>query len=375
MPSTANAAPRVNPWIDAIHAYVPGKAAAPGGRPLAKLSANENPFGPPPAAVEAMARAGATAHRYPDGSSAKLRHALADKYGLEADRIICGAGSDELLQFAPTCFAGPADEVLMPAHAFSVYPIAARRVGATPVEAPDRDYVADVDALLAAVTPRTRIVMLADPNNPTGTVLAKGEVARLHAALRPDILLVLDGAYAEYLEGDPDYADGLGMARAADNILVTRTFSKIHGLAAARIGWAYGPPPVIAAMDKVRGPFNLTTPALEGAVAALADDAYAERARAHNANWRAWLAAELAGLGNHGVRGIPSAANFIMFEFPADGPVTAPAAFHALMESGYITRWLVPQGMDRCLRVSIGTEEEVRGVAAALRAFVEGTTA
>ncbi len=371
MQSATPAAPRVNPWVDAIHAYVPGKSAMPGGKPIAKLSSNENPFGPPPAAVEAMARAGASAHRYPDGSSTKLREALAAKYCLEFDRLICGAGSDELLQFVPTCFAGPGDEVLMPAHAFAVYPIAARRVGAVPVEAPDRDYVADVDALLAAVTPRTRIIMLADPNNPTGTVLAKGEVARLHAALRPDILLVLDGAYAEYLDGDADYADGLALAHTAPNVLATRTFSKIHGLAAARVGWAYGPAHVITAMDKVRGPFNLTTPALEGAVAALADDCYAERARVHNTRWREWLATDTAGLANHCVRTIPSAANFIMFEFPEQGPLTAEAAFQALMADGFITRWLVPQNMPRCLRISIGTEEETRGVAAALRAFVE----
>lgn len=375
MQSATFDAPRVNPWVDAIHAYVPGKSAAPGGKPLAKLSSNENPFGPPPAAVEAMARAGANAHRYPDGSSTKLRTAIAAKYDLEFDRLICGAGSDELLQFVPTCFAGPGDEVLMPRHAFAVYPIATRRVGAIPVEAPDRDYVADVDALLAAVTSRTRIVMLADPNNPTGTVLAEGEVARLHASLRSDILLVLDGAYAEYLDGDPGYADGLALARVAPNVLATRTFSKIHGLAAARVGWAYGPRHVIEAMDKVRGPFNLTTPALEGAVAALADDGHAERARVHNSRWREWFARDTASLGNHGVRAVPSAANFILFEFPEAGPVIAEAAFHALMAEGFITRWLVPQNMPRCLRISIGTEAETRGVAAALRTFVESASA
>ncbi len=371
MQSEAATAPRVNPWVDAIHAYVPGKAKTADGRPAIKLSANENPFGPPPTAVAAMAATLPDAHRYPDGSATVLRSALAAHYGLEADRIICGAGSDEVLQFAATAFAGPGDEVLMTQFAFSVYPIAARRVGATPVIVPERDYVADVDALLAAVTPATRMLFLANPNNPTGTALPRAEIERLAANLPPRVLFVHDSAYAEYLTGDPDYTDGIDLARIAPNILVTRTFSKIHGLGGARVGWGYGPAPVIAAMDKVRGPFNLTTDAMAGAVAALADTGHADRSRAHNLRWRAWLAGELAGFGNHGMRVIPSAANFLMIEFPEHGSLTAEAAFHALMAAGYITRWLVPQGMTRNLRISIGTEEETRGVAAALRVFVE----
>jgi len=371
MQSEALTSPRVNPWIDAIHAYVPGKAKTADGRPAIKLSANENPFGPPPAAIAAMAATLPDAHRYPDGSAAALRTAIAAAYDLEADRLIFGCGSDEVLQFAATAFAGPGDEVLMTQFAFSVYPIAARRVGATPVVVPERDYTADVDALLAAVTPQTRMIFLANPNNPTGTVLPRTEIVRLAAHLPLRVLLVHDSAYAEYLAGDPDYTDGIDLARAAPNILVTRTFSKIHGLGGARVGWGYGPAPVIAAMDKVRGPFNLTTDAMAGAVAALADTAHADRSRTHNLQWRGWLASELAGLGNHGIRVIPSAANFLMLEFPETGPLTASAAFEALMAAGYITRWLVPQGMDRNLRISIGTGAETRGVAAALRAFVD----
>lgn len=371
MQSETATAPRVNPWVDAIDAYVPGKAKTADGRPAIKLSANENPFGPPAAAIAAMAAALPDAHRYPDGSATVLRAALASHYGLEADRIICGAGSDEVLQFAATAFAGPGDEVLMTQFAFSVYPIAARRVGATPVIVSERDYVADVDALLAAVTPATRMLFLANPNNPTGTVLSRTEIERLATHLPPRVLFVHDSAYAEYLTGDPAYTDGVDLARTAPNVLVTHTFSKIHGLGGARVGWGYGPARVIAAMNKVRGPFNLTTDAMAGAVAALADTDHAERSRAHNIKWRRWLAGELAGLGNHGVRVIPSAANFIMLEFPEHGPLTADAAFQALMAAGYITRWLVPQGMGRNLRISIGTDEETRGVAAALRAFVE----
>ena len=369
------AAPRANPWVEAIAAYVPGKAAlGPGGRALAKLSANENPLGPPPAALKAAAATLEHAHLYPDGAATALREALAARFGLDPARILCGAGSDELLQLAATAFAGPGDEVLFPDHAFAVYPIAARRVGARPVAAPDRDYVADVDSLLAAVTPRTRILFLANPNNPTGTMLSADEVARLHAGLRPDILLVLDAAYAEYLDR-PDYDDGLALSRTAPNVLTTRTFSKIHALAALRVGWCHGPAAVIAAMDKVRGPFNTTTAGIAAAVAALADEAAVERARAHNARWRDWLFEECRRLSNHGIRAIPSVANFVMLVFPKDGPVTAGAAFAALAQAGYMTRWLSPQGMEDCLRISVGTAEETQGVAAALAAFVEGAAA
>jgi histidinol-phosphate aminotransferase len=370
-PAAPPAGPAPNPWVEAIAAYVPGRAAlAAGGRPPAKLSANENPLGPAPAALEAAAATLARAHLYPDGASTALREALGAKYGLDPARILCGAGSDELLQLAATAFAGPGDEVLFARHSFAVYPIAAQRVGAVPVEAPDRDWTADVDALLAAVTPRTRILFLANPNNPTGTMLPATEVARLHAGLRPDILLVLDSAYAEYLDRS-DYGDGLALSLTAPNVLTTRTFSKIHALAALRVGWCHGPAPVIAAMDKVRGPFNTTTAGIAAAVAALADDAAVERARAHNRQWRDWLFAQCAGLANHGIRAVPSVANFVMLVFPREGALTAGAAFHALAEAGYMTRWLRPQGMEECLRISVGTAEETQGVAAALRAWVE----
>lgn len=364
-------APVPKPWIDAIAPYVPGKSAMAGGRRLAKLSANENPLGPPPAAIEAARAAADTMHLYPDGASTALRRAVADRFGLAIERVIAGAGSDELLQFIATAFAGPGDEVLMTRHAFSIYPICARRAGATPVEAPDRDYTADVDALLAAVTPATRILYLANPNNPTGTMIGRAEVMRLHAGLRPDILLVLDAAYAEFLEGDPDYEDGLELSRTAPNVVTTRTFSKIHGLAAQRIAWAHGSAEVVTALEKVRGPFNTTTAGVAAAVAALGDADALERSRAHNLEWRDWLFDQCAALSNRGVRAIPSVANFVLLIFPDDGPVTAERAFHALIAEGYVTRWLVPQGMINALRISVGTEAETRGVAAALRRFVE----
>ena len=364
-------APVIKPWIDAIHAYIPGKSRLDGIAAPVKLSANENPLGPSPHAIAAMARVADSAHRYPDGSSLALREAIALHHDLEVDRIVCGTGSDELLQLLATAYASVGDEVLYVRHGFMVYPIAAQRAGATPVAAPDTDYTADVDALLAAVTPRTRLVYLANPNNPTGTVIAGSEVRRLHAALPADVLLVYDAAYAEYID-DAGYDDGFALAAAHANVVVTRTFSKIYGLAAQRIGWAYGPPAVIGVLNKIRAPFNVPTAGTAGAIAALADTDWTARCRAHNRLWRAWLAGEIAQLGNNGLRAVPSAANFVMVEFAGDGPITAEAANAHLMRDGFLVRWLPGQGLANCLRITVGTEDETRGVAASLRRFVEG---
>ena len=363
-------APQVKPWIDAIHAYVPGKAKLAGVAAPIKLSSNENPLGPSPRAIAALAATASDAHRYPDAASVALRDALARLHGLDAAQIVCGTGSDELLNLCAAAFAGPGDEVLYVRHGFSVYRIAAQRVGATPVEAPDTDYTADVDALLGCVTERTRVVYLANPNNPTGTMIAGSEVRRLHAGLRPDILLVLDAAYAEFIEDD-DHEDGFALVRAHANVIVTRTFSKIYALAAERIGWAYGPPAVIAALNKIRAPFNVPTAGGAAAIAALADQAWIDAARAHNRQWRGWLAGEIAALGNAGLRAVPSAANFILVTFPATGPLTAEAANEALADDGIIVRWLPGQGLPNALRITIGTEAETRAVAASLRRFVE----
>ena len=229
--------PAPKEWIMGIAPYVPGKAASDDGKPLVKLSANENPLGSSPGAREAFLRASDDLATYPDPAAEKLRAAIAAKHDLDPARIICGTGSDELLQIAAGSFAGPGDEVLYVRYGFAIYDIAARRSGATPVVAPDRDYGTDVDALLASVTDKTRVVFLANPNNPTGTMAPRSEIARLHAGLRGDILLVLDQAYAEYLNADEDDG-GLELAKTATNVLITRTFSKIFGLAAERIGWA-----------------------------------------------------------------------------------------------------------------------------------------
>jgi histidinol-phosphate aminotransferase len=362
-----NAAPEMKPWIAAMHAYVPGKAKIDGRTVVARLASNENPFGPSPKAVAAMQAVLADGHRYPDPASTGLREALAALHGLDPARIVPGTGSDELIHLAASAFAGPGDEIIHVRHGFAVYELAARRVGATVVVAPDRDYVADVDALLALVTPRTRVVFLANPNNPTGTIIPASEVRRLHAALPADVLFVLDCAYAEFAEGD--YEDGLALADAHANVLAIRTFSKIYGLAAQRIGWGYAAAPVIAALNRVRAPFNVPTTGQVAAVAALADQDYIERVRTHTLEWRGWLAGVIEGLNrkhNAGLRVLPPAANFLLLECAEDGPFTAAALNEGLLAAGIITRYLAVQNMPRCLRISIGTEDEVRACADAL---------
>jgi histidinol-phosphate aminotransferase len=357
-------APAPKPWIEAIAPYIPGRSTTDSGKPVAKLSSNENPLGTSTAAREAFASAANTLDRYPDGTAAALREAIAAKYGLDPARIIYGTGSDEILHLAASAFAGLGDEILFVRYGFSVYPIATRRVGATPVEAPDRDYATDVDALLASVTERTRVVFVANPNNPTGTFTARQELARLHAQLRPDILLVIDQAYYEYVdEADDDGA--FALATAAPNVLVTRTFSKIHGLAAERIGWGYAAASIITALHKIRAPFNVTTAGQRAAVAALGDEAFVAASREHNHRWRGWFEGEIATLGNHGIRSVPSKANFVLVLF--EGALSAEQAYHGLMEHGFITRWLPGQGLPHGLRISIGTEAEMRAMAQALR--------
>jgi histidinol-phosphate aminotransferase len=359
--------PQPKPWIAAIHAYVPGKSAGADGRPLIKLSANENPLGTSPAALAARAQAAAPS-RYPDPDSKDLRAALGRLHSIDPARIVMGTGSDEILHLAAQAYAGVGDEVLYVRYGFSVYEIAARRCGAVPVEAPDADYGSDVDALLALVSPRTRVIFLANPNNPTGSYLARGEIARLHAALPSDVLLVIDQAYAEYVA--PEDEDGaLALAETADNVLVTRTFSKIHGLAGERVGWGTGAPPLVDALNRIRGPFNLSNTAQAMALAALGDRGFVEASRVHNRDERARFVAALAALGNHGLRPLPSQANFVLTLF--EGKLTAQAAYEGLMTQGYITRWLPNQGLPQALRITIGTAEQMDAIAAALREMAE----
>ncbi len=356
--------PSPKPWITAIHAYVPGKATASDGRPLVKLSANENPLGTSPAALAALAEAREEAASYPDPDSKALRTKIADLHGLDADRIVCGTGSDELLNLAAQGYAGPGDEVLFSRYSFAVYDIASRRCGATPIEAPDEDFTTDVDALLAAVTERTRVVFLANPNNPTGTWIPSSEVERLHAGLPSDVLLVIDEAYAEYLSPE-EQRTGFALAAAHENVLVTRTFSKIYGLAAERIGWAIGAPDLIATLNRIRGPFNVTASGQKAGLEALSDQDFVRASREQNAAERSRFAEAIAALGNHGLRAVPSEANFVLVLF--EGDVTAEAALNALAKAGYAVRHLPGQGLPQALRITIGKSEDMTRVIAALR--------
>jgi histidinol-phosphate aminotransferase len=360
-------APVPKDWIMAIAPYVPGKSKTDDGRSVSKLSSNENPFGTSDEVRKAFASATSSLERYPDSAAIELREALAAHYHLDPARIIYGTGSDEVLHMAAGTFAGPGDEIIYVRYGFSVYPIATRRVGATPVVAPDKDYATDVDAILARVTERTRIVFIANPNNPTGTYTPRAEIARLHAGLPAHVLLVLDQAYSEYL--DPEDNDGgLDLARTAPNVLVTRTFSKIFGLASARVGWGYASAQIIDAMHRIRQPFSFSIAASRAAVAAIRDTAFVERSRLHNKEWRTKFEAAINALGNKGLRAVPSKANFSLVLF--EGATSAETAYKALMDHGYIVRWLPGQELPHGLRITIGTPEEMTGLIAALRQIV-----
>ena len=359
--------PVPKPWISAIHAYVPGKSAGADGRPLVKLSANENPLGTSALALAARAAA-AEPSRYPDPDSKALRAAIGALHHIDPARIVMGTGSDELLNLAAQGYAGPGDEVLYVRYGFSVYDIAARRCGAVPVVAPDADYGSDVDALLALVSDKTRVVFVANPNNPTGSFLPAGEIARLHAGLPADVVLVLDQAYGEYVAaGDDDGA--LALAAAHDNVLVTRTFSKIYGLAGERIGWGTGAAALVDTLNRIRGPFNISSTGQAMALAALADQDFVAHSREHNRAERARFVAALAAMGNDGLRPLPSEANFVLILF--EGRLTAEAAFNGLAERGYITRWLPGQGLPHGLRITIGTAAQMDDIVAGLRELAE----
>ena len=366
-----NQAPVPKPWIAAIHAYVAGKSARDferaDGRPLVKLSANENPLGTSPMALAARELA-VVPSLYPDPDSIALREALGALHGIDPARILCGTGSGELLAVAASAFAGPGDEAIYVRYGFSLYDIVIRRSGATPIVAPDADYGTDVDALLALVNEKTRVVFVANPNNPTGSFLPRGEIARLHAALPADVLLVLDQAYAEYVAPEDDDG-GLELAARQANVLVTRTFSKAYGLAGDRIGWATGAAELIEVLNRIRGAFNLSNAGQASALAAVEDQAFVEMSRRHNAAERERFVAAVEALGNHGLRAVPSEANFVLILF--EGALTAEAAYNGLMARGTITRWLPGQGLPHGLRITIGTAEQMDAIAHALRELAE----
>ena len=371
MPASSPVRPEPRPGVLAIDTYVPGKAGRPGGGKVYKLSSNETPLGPSPAARAALHAATAELETYPDGGAAALREAIARRYGLDPGRIVCGAGSDELLSLLAYAYCGPGDEGIYSAHGFVVYRIAILASGGTPVVAPERDLTVDVDAILARVTARTRIVYLANPNNPTGTYLPFDAVRRLHAGLPPQVLLVIDGAYAEYVRAN-DYSAGLELALASENVVMTRTFSKIHGLAALRVGWMVAPAHVADAVDRIRGPFNVSGPAIAAGTAAIADEAHVAEAAAHNADWLPRLTEGARALG---LAVTPSVANFVLIHFPGEPGRSAADADAFLAERGLITRRVAAYGLPDALRVTVGSAEANTAFLDALADFVRAAHA
>ena len=347
-------------------AYVGGRDAVKGVANPHKMSANENPLGASPAARAALEEA-FDPSVYPDGHATALREALAKLNRLNAENIVCGNGSDEILQLLTQAYLGPGDEVLHTEHAFLIYKLASRAAGARPIAVGERALTANVDALLGAVTPATRMVFLANPNNPTGTMLERDEIMRLHAGLSGDTILVLDGAYAEYCDPQ-NYPAGFDLVEQHDNVVTTRTFSKAYGLAALRLGWGYCPPDIANVLNRLRGPFNINQPAIAAGLAALDDQGHIEASRAHNAQWREWLVQQLGGIG-FSVR--PSFANFILVEFDSDKQASAAEVF--LSRRGVILRGLTAYGLPHALRLSIGTEAGNRAALAALTDFIAET--
>lgn len=350
-----------------IAAYVPGRHGAPGVAKVYKLSSNENPLGASPAAKEAVRRVAERMEFYPDGSAAKLREAIAERHALNPANIICSNGSDEVIGLLTQTYLGPGDEGVFTEHGFLVYKIYIQAAGGVPVVARETDETANVDAILAAVTPRTKIVFIANPNNPTGTYLPFEEIRRLHAGLPKTVLLVVDAAYAEYVRRN-DYEAGVELVSSAENVVMTRTFSKIHGLGGLRIGWAYGPAHVIDALNRVRGPFNVNAAAIEAGIAAMSDRSHVEQTVLHNDRWLGWLNDELRKLG---LRVTPSVGNFVLIHFPDDGRHSAGAADDYLSARGYILRRVTAYGFPNALRMTVGSEEANRGVVAALAEFLK----
>ncbi len=352
--------PQPRPEILEIEAYVGGESKALGQNRTVKLSSNEGAFGVPPGAVRAMEALAGEQHRYPDGGAFALRQAIGRKFGLDPARIVCGAGSDDLIYQLCLAYGGQGTELIMSRHGFSIYGIAGMYAGCRIVKTPELDLTADVDAMLAAVSPATRLVFLANPNNPTGSFLPSEAVRRLRAGLPPHVLLVLDAAYAEYVTR-ADYDPGVGLVNSGDNTVMTRTFSKIFGLGGSRIGWCYAPANVVDVLNRVRAPFNVGLASQAAAIAALEEPGWLEAGVAHNTEWRGWLAGRLTGAG---LKVWPSEGNFLLVDFAtAEG---ADAADVRLKARGVVIRKMGSYELPHCLRITIGTEEEVRLVAEVL---------
>jgi histidinol-phosphate aminotransferase len=350
-----------------IAPYVPGKEHAPGVAKVYKLSSNETPIGASKHAIEAYRAAAERLEIYPDGQATALKKAIADVHGLNGDNILCGNGSDELLGLLCQTYLSPGDEAIYTEHGFMVYKIYIMAAGATPVVAQENNERAEVDSILGAVTPHTKIIFLANPNNPTGTYLPFEEVRRLHAALPRNVLLVLDAAYAEYVRRN-DYEAGVELVSSCENVVMTRTFSKIHGLAALRIGWMFAPAHVIDAVNRIRGPFNLNSAAIVAGAAAIRDRAHVDQAIAFNEKWLPWLTEQLTALG---LRVTPSVGNFLLVHFPDSAAKSAEKADAYLTSKGYILRRVTGYGFPNALRLTVGSEEANRGVVAALSEFLK----
>ena len=362
LPPAGDRRPEPLAWVRAVQPYLPGESVIPGVAEVVKLSSNESLLGASPGAL-AAARALQDYARYPDPDCVELKGAIAERYGVRADRIVCEAGSEQLINLLARSYAGPGDEILFPEYSFIAYRIAAQSCGATPVAAPAADFACDLDALLGAVTPRTRLVFLANPNNPTGTLVSGEGIRRLRAELPPEVLLVLDAAYGEYVR-DPAYETGAALVDdASANTVVLHTFSKLHGLAALRIGWALCPAPVQDVLERLRGGFVVGAPAQAAAVAALADEGHQRQAIEHNARWLAWLAAELEALG---IRTLPAHGNFLCMDFGA--AARCAGADLALRRRGLIPRMLAEYGMPGLLRLTVGLEAHNRAVVETLAA-------
>ena len=356
------ASPRPRSGVLEITPYVGGKATADGDRQTIKLSANESALGPSEKAIAAIGKALGESHRYPDGGCTDLRHAIGERFGLDPEMVVCGSGSDELIFLLIAAFAGPGDEIIYSQHGFLMYRLNALAAGATPVAATETDLRTDVDAILAKVTTRTKLVFIANPNNPTGSYVTSGELERLHAGLPDDVILVIDAAYADYVQAK-DYSSGLDLVKRTGNVVMTRTFSKLFGLAALRLGWAFAPPLITDILNRVRGPFNVTTPAQIGGIAALADLDHQKRSVAHNDHW---LPRMTQAIGAMGLTVRPSVANFLLIDCGPEGHDAAAGILAGMEKDGIVARPVNAYGLPHCLRISIGTEQENRAVLSSL---------
>lgn len=358
--------PVPRPAVKTTAPYVPGQRALSGIEQPIKLSSNESPLGPSPHAIAAYHALEPEMFRYPDAAQHALRAAISNAYEVEADRIICGNGSDEVLALLIRAYAGPADEVLLSQYSFAMCWTHAQVQGCELVIAPEPDCRINVDEILARVTPRTRLVILASPNNPCGTYLPREQLHRLHAGLPEHVILAIDAAYGDYVVAR-DYDCGFELVRKTSNVFVTHTFSKLYGLAGLRVGWGYGPTEIVETLNRIRTPFNVSAPAMAAAAAAVLDHRHVAKVREHNNRWLARLTHECHALG---LEVVPSVTNFFLIRFP-DGKHSAARAAEHLRVNGIIPRPVNAGGPERSLRLTIGLDSDNEAVIAALRSFME----